>query len=563
MKKIVDPKKSAAARKGVETRLKNKYLETANQDSLRMANTVAGVNISDGWANLLTGMGLSGYDKKVSTFFMGDTKLGQAEIRDILVFNGLGKRIVNLMAETMLRKWFTIEGDTDNLVPNYIRNIKGRDNGTGKREIYRALKWARAYGGSLIVLGAMDGQDLTRPLNENGISKIEFMHAYHRYCVSRSQYYLDPTQPNYYETEIYIVNPPRGAGFPVHESRVLIFDGEECPPETRLQNYGWGESVLQAVFTRLRGLGESYAGCEHIIQEFVMNVLKMKGLANLIASGQESQVRTRLNLFDLSKHINNTALIDENEEITRMSASISGLPDLMGKLIQATASETGYPVRMLFGETNVGSGLSNDRTEETQDYYDVVASEQEEKLRGPFERLSKLIMLSKEGPTNGAEIKSDKAKDGSWNLVFAPLRVQSQKEMIEDRKAQAEVDKAYIDGYVLDPEEIRKSRFGGNSYSFETTIDKNLNPKDDKTPEPVVVVDKSGNPIPKDPAADPNALPPDKTIKNPEDGGNFKYCICKKCGYTEDHIAGTPCSNKKCPECGTELTGSNEKGNIK
>lgn len=31
------------------------------------------------------------------------------------------------------------------------------------------------------------------------------------------------------------------------------------------------------------------------------------------------------------------------------------------------------------------------------------------------------------------------------------------------------------------------------------------------------------------------------------------YCVCKACGYRETHVAGRPCSDKRCPKCGTNL----------
>jgi len=40
--------------------------------------------------------------------------------------------------------------------------------------------------------------------------------------------------------------------------------------------------------------------------------------------------------------------------------------------------------------------------------------------------------------------------------------------------------------------------------------------------------------------------------------GSWTYCVCNDCGYSEDHVAGSPCAEKTCPECGKPLTGSNE-----
>jgi len=41
--------------------------------------------------------------------------------------------------------------------------------------------------------------------------------------------------------------------------------------------------------------------------------------------------------------------------------------------------------------------------------------------------------------------------------------------------------------------------------------------------------------------------------------GSWAFCVCKECGYWEEHTAGTPCADKTCPDCGKELTPSDEK----
>jgi len=34
-----------------------------------------------------------------------------------------------------------------------------------------------------------------------------------------------------------------------------------------------------------------------------------------------------------------------------------------------------------------------------------------------------------------------------------------------------------------------------------------------------------------------------------------KVCTCPKCGYTSDYTRGIPCTEKKCPKCGTTMKG--------
>lgn len=33
-------------------------------------------------------------------------------------------------------------------------------------------------------------------------------------------------------------------------------------------------------------------------------------------------------------------------------------------------------------------------------------------------------------------------------------------------------------------------------------------------------------------------------------------CVCPKCDYSEAHVRGIPCVEKKCPKCDTPLRGS-------
>lgn len=45
-----------------------------------------------------------------------------------------------------------------------------------------------------------------------------------------------------------------------------------------------------------------------------------------------------------------------------------------------------------------------------------------------------------------------------------------------------------------------------------------------------------------------------KSVAGRRQGGS-KECTCLKCGYKEPHTRGIPCSEKKCPKCGTPMRG--------
>jgi phage-related protein (TIGR01555 family) len=96
-------------------------------------------------------------------------------------------------------------------------------------------------------------------------------------------------------------------------------------------------------------------------------------------------------------------------------------------------------------------------------YYDRIHADQENELRAPLTRLIELLFLTADGPTRGRE-------PPTWTFEFTKLWQLNEKEHAELRKVQAETDVAYLEQGVLDPEEVRDSRFNGDSYSIETVL---------------------------------------------------------------------------------------------
>jgi len=39
----------------------------------------------------------------------------------------------------------------------------------------------------------------------------------------------------------------------------------------------------------------------------------------------------------------------------------------------------------------------------------------------------------------------------------------------------------------------------------------------------------------------------------PKAAGPSGYCVCPSCRHREPHAVGTPCYQKKCPQCGTQM----------
>lgn len=431
--------------------------------------------VKDGWANLMTGLGFSATDKTRNTRFAGGMVLNEQEMLDLYRYEGFARRIINLPVREMTRKGFEIQGDTDGDLLRYYEDVGG------KKMERNILRWSKVYGGAVAVFRINDGGKWEDELKENNIQDVENVSVYERYRVNKTTWVNnDPDSARYGEVEFYNISPLLGTPFKVHYTRVVEMDGLELPLLARKQNEGWGDSVFQNVYDRVRAMGSIYQITENIMEDFVTGVLSIEGLQDMIANGQEEFVKRRLALLDMSKHVINTMLIDSKEQYEKKTSSIAGLSDVLDRFANALSAVTGIPITLLMGQSTKGLGAKDDGS--IRFWYDNIGSEQKEVLQPVIERLVYLCMLAKNSPTKGKEIDN-------WAIKFKPLWEMDDKEDAEVKKNQAESDEIYIKYGVLDPVEVAIARFGGDTYSRETKLiavrPKTLEYKDPKDePEP-------------------------------------------------------------------------------
>lgn len=418
----------------------------------------------DGWKNLFTGQGVTGKDKQLANQYVRGLKLSDTTLDNLYRGDGFGKRIVNLINGEIVREWFEVIGDTDGEVNKYLFNLKA------KKYCGKALRWADVFGGSALVLGLNDGGQFKDPLDLNSLKGIEFMRVYDRRRVTwtHQDLYSDPNDKRFGEPQYYDITPVNNTAtvlYKVHESRLILFDGRDVTDQVRVENNGWGDSIYQSVFEQLSNLNGTYFSVKNIIDDFIQTIIKLNNLEELLAAGEEGQIRTRMEIMDLSRHVMNTVFIDKDEDYEKKSSTITGIPDIVGKFESALSAVTGIPITLLMGQSP--GGLNSTGKSDIQQWYDKISAEQEERFLTAAERLVYLAMMSKEGPTKGKPI------DG-WGVEFNPLWQSTDKEICETRKTQAESDAIYLDRGVITPEEVAESRFGGNEYSFETVLDESI-----------------------------------------------------------------------------------------
>lgn len=415
----------------------------------------------DGWGNILTGLGIRGRDKTVSTHFRACPVFCLNELSELYRADGLTKRIIDIVPAEMLRQGFEVDGDPESSVSGILEELNANC------KINSLIKWSRLYGGAVIVMGVADGRPLNEPVDEKNISSISWLKVFDRWQVNVSQQYLcsDLNSENFGCPEWYEVNDYRvGATFTVHHSRILRMDWGELPPRECYVNQGWGDSIVVSIYNEIKTYGAALANTSVIMQDFVNGILTMPGLSEVLAQGcdGDSSVMKRLDYANLAKGVCGMMVLDGQEKYEKLSTNVSGISELLDRFMLSVSSVTGIPITLLFGRAPAGLNATGDA--DIRNFYDMIKQLQESKLKPILEKLVYYIMISKDGPFRGVEPEN-------WGIQFAPLWQNTEEQEANLRRTVAETDAIYIDRGVVDPAEVAVSRFGGDRWSMNTIID--------------------------------------------------------------------------------------------
>lgn len=403
--------------------------------------------------------------KKIGQKVSGNTGFNltladDSTIASIYVGNGLAKRYIDLIVDDMIRQWISIPEDTDGKVLNYLKALKA------KKEFKNALRVSKLFGGALIFMVIEDGKLPNEPVDVKNIKAIHKLKYFSRKYVTIDalNYYNDATKPNYGDPQFFTVNV-NGKMEVFHESRCLVFTGEYYPQDELAINPGyekfWGLSILQSLHETFEDYGLALQALFRSLLKANIDVLKIKNLMQLLASKDgQKQLDARAQIFDLAKSVSTTLLLDNDESFESISQALNGVAEVFGKLQETLAGMTGTPSTILFGTS--AKGLQADGSGEIRIYYDKIKSDQEEDMLPQLEKLVDLISYAQD-----AELEANE----EYCIEFNSLWQQTDEEKVKMRAEQAKTDEIYINSGVVDPNEIRESRFGNGKYSVETLVE--------------------------------------------------------------------------------------------
>lgn len=419
----------------------------------------------DAWANVLYGLGIKGRDKRMQTSVI-HTILQQDDAEELYAGDDVARKVVDKIPHEGVRKGFEIIGVDK---PDAIKKIGIRTKELKLMEkMEKAWNWARLYGGAGILIGVADGQEnLGEPLDSKAVKKVNSLTVLHRWELTAvgGEVEKDLKSPNFGMPNFYTLSGNRAQNISqqIHYTRIIRFEGSKLPERKFETNQYWHDSVLSALNSTIRDFNMAHDTLPNVIAEFRVNILRLKGIADMLAAGKSDAVINRLQSFDLTKASYKTAVLDEDESYDIISKPLQGMKDIMDKIDNRLVAATGMPHTIVLGKSPGGS-LSSKGDSENRDFMDLVAEQQTQVLTEPLIRVVTLLFAETEGGVTGGTVPE-------FGIQFNPLWQMDEKETADVHKLQSEADANYLTTGVLEPAEVAISRFGKGEFSLETTID--------------------------------------------------------------------------------------------
>lgn len=251
-----------------------------------------------------------------------------------------------------------------------------------------AGKWNRLYGGAAILIIVGD-QDPEEELDIKSIGKdtdIEFR-AVDMWELFWDKQNIEGYDPALQQEDFEFYNY---YGEPVHKSRVLRLKGSEAPSFIRPRLRGWGLSEVERLVRSINQYLKSTALTFEVLDEFKVDVYKIKNLVNTLLSPNGTQkVRERIALANWQKNFQKGIAMDSEDEFEYKQISFAGLAEAQEGIRMQVAADMRMPITKLFG-TTAGKGLGATDQNDMENYNSMVQSEVRDKLEYCLLRIAEL-----------------------------------------------------------------------------------------------------------------------------------------------------------------------------
>lgn len=394
---------------------------------------------TDSLRSLITGMGDPLIDKAASVVY-GNQVLSDQQLINSYRNTWLAKKIVNIPALDALRKWRDWQADQEQ-----ITLIEREERRLGlKLKMLQCKTLARLWGGAVIYIG--DGGDATQEFDPESIGKggLKYLTVMGRREIVAGELEIDPTLESYGMPKAYQV--ANATDFlDIHPSRLVVQIGDAHPdPWNALTNTGWGDSVLQSVWTAVTNADATAANVASLVFEANVDVYKIEDLMEHMSSAPyRSKLIDRFHLANIGKSVTRALITDKDEEFERKQIAFSNLPEVIQQFLIIVSGAADIPLTRLLGQSP--SGLSSTGEHDMKNYHDRVQSIQTLEIGPAMHRLDEALIRSALGD-----------RPDEIHYTWAPLEQMSEKEKAEIGKTKAETANILMGTGLFMSEELRE-----------------------------------------------------------------------------------------------------------
>lgn len=421
----------------------------------------------DGWIDKASGHGTT-YDRKTLVSYGVDV-VTDLQAMQLWRSNWIARRVIEKRPSEAYRRGYELKLSVANGKKRAEAVMAKAETLHVNAALVKAAQFERAYGGAAI-LPVLDGAlgDWSAPLYPDAtIAKVCAFHVLEPRQLQPATYYERLSDEKFGQPETWRFMPlnasrSRGQwGQIIHESRLIIFPGVRVSMQTQPgQREGWGENEVSPCYEALRDYGMSWANATTILHNFGRDVLQIENYADLMseAGGEEAMARY-LRTFELASSSLRVGVLDGKDKFTPRGGSLAGLDSVLVQQAQYVAGACEMPLTVLMGMQPSGLNATGDM--DVRNWYASIENDQETKYKTPTEQVYSLLLRA-----DGAKLEPD-----VWSVEFRPLMTPTEKEQAETRKTTAETDQIYVDMKATTPVMVAKSRWGGDTYSAEMSVD--------------------------------------------------------------------------------------------
>ena len=422
----------------------------------------------DGFSNPYTRMGTGKDNRKRNLITVNhDDVISYETFYDMIP---LAKKIVDILPEEATREWIEL---TNFEKEEKLRFTEELERLEVKTKFFEAGRYSRLYGAGCILIVDENPSIEAMSLPLTKVRGIKNLLLYHNYELQPSNEKIeDLADPDFGLPKYYrVINSEQNSSLnyvDIHRSHFLFVQEKNISKTAFEMNNYFNFGILGRLSEAITDWQTSNNYVPDIISKYNLLMIKMFGMIKLLdecfektGDYMKGQELIKDKIEELNDRISSLSvgIIDAEDDMVNINPSnIAGIKELFERIDKNLIVNCDIPHTILMCESPQGSNATGNST--TNDWYNKVSIWQEKNYRKPLTRLFKMM--------------SEYLNIKDFDFEFAPLWQQTEKETAETKEITSRTDKNYIEMGVLAPEEVRESRFAGELYSSDTTIEGEL-----------------------------------------------------------------------------------------